>query len=266
VLQAVDVVFIALHGAYGEDGELQRLLENTATPYTGSRALASAIAMNKVLTKDHLVNTGIKLAPHVYASRDNIHNIRSFTEAVSEVFNGPFVIKPVNGGSSVGTKIARNLLELESFLEQVFGVFDAVIIEKYIAGREATVGVLNNFRQQSTYVLPAVEIVPQSSFFDYDAKYSGTTDEICPGRFSDLEKKQLVEAAQIVHTHLGLQHYSRSDFIVTPDAIYFLEVNTLPGLTAGSLFPKALAAVAISMPDFLRHVLNESMVHIPSFS
>lgn len=264
LLTGIDVVFIALHGAYGEDGQLQRYLEAHNIPFTGSGSFASATAMNKALAKDRLSQSGIKMSPHMYALRDNISSYQQYSEAVMDVFPGPYVVKPVNGGSSVGTAIARNALEMEQALEQLFLVFDKVLVEKLIRGKEATVGVVNNFRERSHYTLPAIEIVPHSDFFDYEAKYEGKSDEICPGRFSPSERDALFDAATKVHETLGLRHYSRSDFIMAEDGIYFLEVNTLPGLTSGSLIPKALDAVAVSLTDFLRHIINESMAHTPN--
>lgn len=266
LIKGVDVVFIALHGSYGEDGVLQRFLETHQVPFTGSGSFASATAMNKALAKDQLSNLGIKMAPHMYANRDNISNYKQYAEAVAEVFSGPYILKPVNSGSSVGTVIAKNPIEMESALEELFTVFDRVMVEQFIKGKEATVGVVNNFRDQTEYVLPVVEVVPKAEFFDYDAKYGGETDEICPGRFSEAERLALSEYARKVHNHLNLKHYSRSDFIVTDNGIYFLEVNTLPGLTENSLLPKALDAVAVTLPNFLRHVINESMHHTPDLA
>lgn len=263
LLSGVDVVFNGLHGTYGEDGTLQRFLETHSIPFTGSGAFASATAMNKALAKDHVRHANVKLAPHMYANRDNIASCKDYSEAVIQVFDGPYVLKPVNSGSSVGTVIVRNVFEMETALSKLFDAFDKVLVEKLIRGREATVGVIDNFRHHVRYALPAVEIIPQSEFFDYDAKYNGKTQELCPGNFSDEQRTALAEAAKTIHEALNLRHYSRSDFIIADDGIYFLEVNTLPGLTEGSLLPKALDAVAITMPNFLRHVINESMRHTP---
>lgn len=266
LLKGVDVVFIALHGSYGEDGELQRFLETHRIPFTGSGSFASATAMNKALTKSQLANLGIKMAPHMYANRDSVSNYRQYAEAVVDVFKGPYVLKPVNGGSSVGTVIAKNPFEIEAALDELFTVFDKVMVEQFVRGKEATVGIINNFRNEAEYTLPIVEIVPSGEFFDYDAKYGGKTDEICPGRFSEVERQVMSEAARKIHRHLNLRQYSRSDFIVSENGIYFLEVNTLPGLTSTSLLPKALDAVAVSLPSFLRHVINDTMTHTPDLS
>lgn len=260
----IDIVFIALHGAYGEDGTVQRILERLAIPYTGSGSYASAIAMNKVQTKDFLKKNleTIKMAPHMKVTKDGTANVSQLVHTITQMFGPEYVIKPISGGSSVGTKIVdqNNLLKtvLESLEEN-----PEILIEKRIKGREATVGILENFRDQKYYQLPEIEIVPPKSaaFFSADVKYNGETEEICPGRFSKTEKNQLLTTALEVHKALGLRQYSRSDFIVAENmpqqegGIYFLEVNTLPGLTAQSLFPKSIAAVGSSYKELVLHLL-----------
>lgn len=263
ILQSIDVVFIALHGSYGEDGTIQRYLDTHSIPYTGSKTYPTSIAFNKALTKDHLRKHNIKLAPHLYAAKANISDNFKFAEATNEVFSGPYVIKPVSGGSSVGTVMAKNTTELAFALEELFKKYDNLLVEKRIIGREATMGVINNFRERPVYTLPPIEIIPKSDFFDYAAKYDGSTEEVCPGCFSVSEKNALAEAATLIHKELGLTQYSRSDFIVAPDGVYFLEVNTLPGLTAESLFPKALEAVGVSYNGFIQHLILDALRHIP---
>ena len=131
-------------------------------------------------------------------------------------------------------------------------------MEEYIRGREATCGVVDDFRGHKTYPLLPIEIAPPAGkkFFDYEAKYSGQSTEICPSQFSIEEKRELGELAAAVHKLLGLKHYSRTDFIVSPRGIYILEVNSLPGLTAESLVPKSLAALGVPLPHFLDHVVS----------
>ena len=143
-------------------------------------------------------------------------------------------------------------------LQESFKKRSEVLVEKSLHGREATVGVVDGLRDTSHYVLPSIEIVPPSAhgFFDYEAKYGGKTDEICPGRFSRAEKEALEDAALRAHHQLGLSHYSRSDFIVADDGIYFLETNTLPGLMHESLMSKALNAIGHSYDDFVHHLVS----------
>ncbi len=253
-LQSVDVAFVALHGKYGEDGTLQRLLERFSVPYTGSGPLASAISMNKVLAKERVAVAGVQTALHHVLTREVTE--RGIISLFGS-FPQPSVIKPLDGGSSVGVVIAR---DYHTFLNGILDAFahgDQVLVEEYIPGVEATVGVVEQFRGEEHYALPPIEIVPKDrTFFDYEAKYGGASDEICPARFLVDTNKVLEELARTVHRALGLRHYSRSDFIVSPRGIYFLEVNTLPGLTETSLIPKAVGAVGAKFPDFLDHLIT----------
>ena len=150
--------------------------------------------------------------------------------------------------------------ELPQALEKALQENGEVIVEKRIVGKEATVGILENFRNEKYYQFPAIEIVPpeNASFFSADVKYTGETQEICPGRFHDSEKEALLKAAKEVHELLGLRQYSRSDFIVAEDGVYFLEVNTLPGLTPNSLFPKAMDAVGSSYNELVAHLVDNA--------
>ncbi|HEU5114283.1 MAG TPA: D-alanine--D-alanine ligase [Candidatus Paceibacterota bacterium] len=258
-LKNVDVAFVALHGQYGEDGKVQRILEHIGIPYTGSESFPSAVAMNKHLAKGALakIKDKVKMAAHKVFSREEVaqkgpHGI--FREIIL-----PSVVKPVSAGSSVGVSIVRTYFELEPAVVLALDHSDAIIIEEYIIGREATCGVLEDFRNERHYALLPIEIIhPESSeFFDYDAKYGGQSREICPGNFDEATKRAIQEAAIAIHRELGLRHYSRSDFIVHPKrGVYFLEANTLPGLTSESLLPKSVNAVGSSLPQFLDHVLT----------
>jgi D-alanine-D-alanine ligase len=182
-------------------------------------------------------------------------------EKVCEIINSfapPYIVKPSDLGSSVGLFLVRSTNELGNILQEAYKFSNTVLVEEYIKGREATCGVVENYRERDLYALLPVEIRPPAgkNLFDYDAKYSGQSEEICPGNFSPSEKAELERLAVLAHQALGLRHYSRSDFIVTPRGIYFLEVNTLPGLTTASLLPKSLAAVGFQYPDFLDHLIN----------
>lgn len=257
-LSGVDVAFIALHGMYGEDGTVQRILERYGIPYTGSGPYASAVAMNKALTKEHLKPHGLKMAQHIKLSREGTADVRQAANNIAHLFGPEYVVKPVSGGSSMHTIMAHSHAELVTALESVLPQVDAVLVEERIVGREATVAVLEKYRGDTHYVLPPIEIVPPShvDFFDTAAKYSGATDEICPGRFSAAERDELLATARAVHTILNLRHYSRSDFMINKEGIYFLEVNTLPGLTAQSLFPKAIEAVGGTYNELVGHLLT----------
>jgi len=255
VVDHVDVVWNALHGKYGEDGKVQRLLENAGIPYTGSGVLPSAIGMHKQLAKEHFSRAGIRVPRGTIITGDD-----NVPQRISGLPNIPLVVKPVSGGSSVGTRI----------VEAYPGLFDAiaeaithgdVLVEELIKGREATCGVVDADKEGGVFALHPIEIVPPEDrpFFDYEAKYGGGSKEICPGRFSIMETAEIRRLAALAHKTLGLRHYSRSDFIVSPKGIYILEVNTLPGLTDESLLPKALRESGVEFPEFLDHILQLTM-------
>ncbi len=261
ILHCVDVVFIALHGAYGEDGTVQRLLDRYCVPYTGSKAFASRIAMNKLLTKQYLKQTDIRMAPHMHVHSDSLDELPRITEKITQTFGPQYIIKPVASGSSVGAMMVKNPLLLTQALRDALSLYEEVMVEQFIPGKEATCGVIERYRDTRLYVLPPIEIVKpdHAEFFDTQVKYDGTTQEFCPARFDTSTKREIERIAQLVHETLGLSQYSRSDFIVAPDAIYFLEVNTLPGLTSESLFPRALSAVGASHTELITHLLTDAL-------
>ncbi len=254
-LSGSDVVFNALHGAYGEDGGVQRELERLGVAYTGPAPLAASISMNKVVSKDMVARHGLLIPRHVLVGVT--HDLERRAVEIWQTFPQPSIVKPLASGSSVGVTLAKNFTQFTDGIKKAFQYAKDVVVEEYIRGREATVGVIDKFRGQDSYALPPVEIVlPKGSdIFDWQAKYGGQTEERVPSGFSRTEIEALEAAAKTVHEKLGMRHYSRSDFIVTPKGPYFLEVNALPGLTEHSLVPKSLSAVGASMDEFLGHVL-----------
>jgi D-alanine-D-alanine ligase len=261
-LTHIDVVVNALHGHYGEDGKVQHILESLGIPFTGSGSFASAVGMNKLISKDIFRNNKIKTPQHkVIESRDGLTN-----ELILEIFKSfplPVIVKPSASGSSVGVTLVKDFKSFESAILKAFEHGNIVMIEEYIPGIEATVGVINDFRDHELYALPPVEIRPRQEFFDYDAKYSDGESgaiEIVPGNFTFEQKVELEDLARRVHQVLGLDHYSRTDFIVSPRrGIYVLEANTLPGLTPTSLMPKSMNAVGVTLPHFLDHIVQLAM-------
>jgi D-alanine-D-alanine ligase len=251
----VDVMWNAMHGSFGEDGKVQQQFESYNIPYTGSGVMASAVGMHKELAKERFREAKL-LVPYgeVIPATENMY------EVAFQLFRNrhlPVIVKPVAGGSSVATKIVRNYEELRTALIEASEHGD-VLVEDYIQGKEATVCVIDSATSGQHLVLYPIEIVPpeQQDFFTYDAKYSGESDEICPGRFTLTTHSTLRELATKAHRAIGARHYSRSDFIVTPEGIYLLEINTLPGLTENSLLPKALKAGNVEFKHFLDHVIE----------
>ena len=250
----VDVLWNALHGTFGEDGKVQQLFDSFNIPYTGSTAVASAVGMHKGLAKERFTHAGL-LTP----KGDIILQDADLEEAAFEIFRDrhlPLIVKPVSGGSSVATKIARNFEDLRAGILSASKYGD-ILVEEFIEGKEATVSVIDTGTRGEQYVLCPIEIVPHQSkdFFDYDAKYTGESEEICPGRFPLATHTTLRDLAILAHHSIGARHYSRSDFIINPKGIYLLEINTLPGLTEHSLLPKALKAGGVEMQEFIDHVL-----------
>ncbi len=232
ILNHIDVVWNGLHGAYGEDGRVQEILDRHGAKYTGSDRFSSAVSMNKHMTKDRAAEAGIRTPVFAFVrERDSVR------DKASEIFHSiphPLIVKPATGGSSIGLYFVQSFPELLVALETILAAYDCAIVEEYITGREATCGVINHFRGQETYALPVVEIIPppDKKLFDYSAKYSGESREVCPANFDSKTKKEIEKISAHIHDALGLSHYSRSDFIVSPRrGVYFLEVNALPGLT-----------------------------------
>ena len=256
VFRRIDAVFNAMHGEYGEDGEVQKIMEAHHIPYTGSGVFASRIAMRKDLARKSFKNAGLKIGPAIRMTwlddPDKIARI-----AMTEI-GPPFVVKPASRGSSVGIHFADNFPGLTEAIKNTLKFDTNILIEKKIKGREATCGILENLRGECLYALPVVEIVPpaKKQFFDYESKYDGSAKEICPGRFDEKTRLAIQDIARRAHLALGCRHYSRSDMIVARDGIYLLETNTLPGLTKESLLPKAAEAIGCSFPQLLDHLIE----------
>ncbi len=246
ICQAADVVFLALHGACGEDGRIQATLDLLGVPYTGSGYLGSALAMDKDLTKKIVAPLGVKTPAWetVSYAEGDIPAIISRTVL-------PVVVKPVDSGSSIGVAIAYTADELKAALMDNLNQ-SRVILEQYVSGREIDVGVLDGKS------LPSIEIIPKQGFYDYINKYqAGATLEICPTEIDPEIEKQLGEVTLKVHNALGLKAYSRSDFIVTESGeIYFLEINTLPGMTPTSLMPQEAAAAGVDYNALCQKIIE----------
>lgn len=257
-LSQVDVVFNALHGTYGEDGKVQQILGAFGVPFTGSHAFPSALGQHKALTKKvydlHKIKTPVSI---VLQPKDNTWN------TIVEVFQSfpqPSIVKPVSGGSSFAITVVRDFVSFEKAVEKAFRFGSAVLIEEYIIGREATCGVLDSADSSQSYALFPIEIVTEAQkIYNKLNSVESICQELCPSTFPQSVKQNLQEISLASHMALGLRHYSRSDFIVSPRGIYLLETNSLPGLTEESLYPKSLEAAGVSFPEFLDHVLTATL-------
>ncbi len=248
ICQLADVVFLGLHGACGEDGRIQAALDLMGVKYTGSGYLSSALAMDKDLTKRLIADTGVKTPQWQQVDFEKCD-----LEKIIEETKLPCVVKPVDNGSSIGVAIPETKEALRIALE-ANRKYGRVMVEEYIRGREIDVGVLNG------RALPSIEIIPKKGFYDYQNKYqAGATVEICPTKIEPEIEKRLGEAAQKVHSALGLSAYSRSDFIVSGQDVYFLEINTLPGMTPTSLMPQEAAAAGIDYESLCEKVIEMAL-------
>jgi len=241
---APDVAFICLHGRFGEDGTMQGLLELLDIPYVGSGVLASALAMDKVMSKQFFAQAGLSSPDYVVLHKGRPWSVEEVTAAL-----GPkTVTKPACEGSSVGMTIVHSPDELAAGVEKAFACDDDIIVERFEPGVEVTVAVLGN---DDPVALPTLEIVPEHEFYDYESKYlPGMSRHIIPARVSDEARAECARLAVAAHIALGCQGISRSDTIVTPDGtVYLLELNTIPGMTTTSLVPDAARAAGIEFPD-----------------
>lgn len=244
--QSADAVFMALHGANGEDGKIQACFELLGIPYTGTDFVSSAMAMDKGITKDifkaHNIPTpaGIRL---------------SYGQQETERVPFPCIVKACCGGSSVGVYIARNEEEYENAKKEAFRFDKEVVVEQYIEGREFSVGVMDG------KALPIIEIAPKQGFYDYKNKYqAGSTVETCPADLSEEKTLEMQGIAEKVFQALRMKNYARMDFMMGKDgSLYCLEANTLPGMTPTSLLPQEAAAIGIGFEELCEKILNYAM-------
>ena len=248
----LDAALIIMHGRGGEDGSLQGLLNLLEIPYQGSGVLASALAMNKELSKTIYQQAGLKVPRALTFNRGEAPSSREIEAALGL----PVVIKPVHEGSSIGISMAGTMEALQTGLAAAFALDHRVMVEEFIQGIEVTGGVLGNANLQA---LPLVEIIPASTyaFFDYEAKYQpGATQEICPARVDPELTRRAQEYALTAHQALGCRGYSRTDLMIREQDIFVLETNTIPGMTATSLFPQGAKAAGIDFPALLDTLIN----------
>jgi len=242
-----DVVFLALHGTYGEDGTVQGALEKLDVPYTGCDSKASQIGFNKVLTKQKCSEAGVPTA--------KFELIESADASWPMGWNPPVVLKPACQGSSVGLQMVERVSDWSAALTEAFRHGSPILMEEKISGRECTVGILGE------EVLPILEVRPKTGIYDYKTKYSaGTTEYFCPAPFDDATTKRVQQAALGAFKAIGGRDYSRVDIIVREDGQpIVLEVNTLPGMTVTSSLPKVAKAAGISYAQLCQRMVDLAM-------
>lgn len=248
-----DIFFVALHGGWGEDGRAQSVLDLAGVPYTGSGPSGCAVSMDKMLSKGCFSSAGLDVPWGMVKKRGDL---LSLEEHLSRW--GKLVIKPCCGGSTVATSIVEELAQVDKALEAVWQLEERALIEAFIPGRELTVAVLEQRGLPSS--LSAVEIIPESGFYDYEAKYSGGSQYTSPGDLSSSLYDLISQAAMVAHDASGCKVYSRVDFRLDEEGRpWILEVNSAPGMTSNSLVPKAAFKSGIAFPELLNRIVNESM-------
>ncbi len=249
ICKAADVVFIALHGGMGENGQIQAIFDVMGVKYTGTGYVGSLLAMDKDLTKKILRQSALPTPDWM------IFDNSVSEEKIIDLIGLPCVIKPCSAGSSIGVSVVKDRKDLNKAVDMAKDVDSCIMIEKMISGREFSIGILNE------KPLPVIEIIPKEGFYDYKNKYqSGLTEEICPANLPESLTLKVQKIALEVHTALRLGSYSRIDFIMDKDEeFYCLEANTLPGMTPTSLLPQEAAAVDISYDQLCCKIVNSSI-------
>lgn len=251
----IDVALIILHGPFGEDGTIQGLLDLLNIPYQGAGVLGSALSMNKLASKQLYELAGLPVPAYVAVKSGEPIDPADCVEELGL----PLVIKPATGGSSIGMSIVKKKDELNRALDEAFKHDEMVLVEAYIKGVELTGAVIGNEHLEA---LPIVEIIPDKAhdFFDYTAKYTaGVTEEICPARIDNDLTVMAQDFAMRAHTALFCRGYSRTDMILKGKALFVLETNTIPGMTATSLLPQAAAVAGISFSRLLDRLIRLSI-------
>ncbi len=253
IIKSIDVAFIALHGANGEDGKIQAYLELENLRYTGSGVLSSALCMDKEKTKIILESLNINVPKGLSIKKGKIEK----TDLTKLKF--PTFVKPNSHGSSVGSAIANNKEELKKCLSVVSKIDEIALVEEFVQGTEITASILGT---KNPKALPLIEIVSKNTFFDYESKYDPRlSEEICPARISQKLTKESQKIALSAYQKLECKSFARVDMIIKNSNIYVLEINTIPGLTPVSLFPQAAAKAGITYPKLLDLILQESLPH-----
>lgn len=251
-----DIVFIGLHGGSGEDGRIQAILSLANIPFTGSGYASCALTMDKYLSKLIAIDEGIPCPPGLLLREDLLADYQDPAdyEAIGHKYGLPLVVKPNDAGSSVGIHIVHDLNELKPAVNDAFLYSKAVLIERFIPGRELTVTVIDG------NAFPIVEIIPKSGFYDYKNKYQkGNTEYIAPAQLSDQEAMLLHIYAQRIYKACRCEGLARIDFRYDKEQFYFLEVNTLPGMTPLSLSPMAAKANGLSFAELLQKIIYSGL-------
>ena len=250
-----DFAYIMQHGAPGENGLMQGYLEMIGVPHSGCNAFVSAITFDKFSCKSYLKDVDyVKCADDMFLRKGESYE--GLAQKAVQRLGLPMFVKPTDGGSSFGVTKVKTAEDFDKAVEYAFSEGNMLIAEAAVVGRELTCAVYYNGKEN--VALPVIEIITENEFFDYEAKYNGHSREVCPAQIPDALRDQIQEVSKKIYSHLGCAGLVRVDYIASEEGLYFLEVNTIPGMTAASLVPQMVRAAGMSMTDFLSTVIDNA--------
>ena len=250
-----DYAYIMQHGTPGENGKMQGYLEMLGVPHSGCNAFVAAMTFDKYSCKSYLKDVDfVKCADDIFIRKGD--TMEGMAQAAVDRLGLPMFVKPTDGGSSFGVTKVKTLEDVDKAVEYAFSEGDMIMAEAAIVGRELTCAVYFDGTQH--VALPVIEIISENEFFDYEAKYNGHSREVCPAEIPDSLRENIQETSKKIYAHLGCAGLVRVDYICAEDGLYFLEVNTIPGMTAASLVPKMVRTAGIDMTDFLTTIIENS--------
>ena len=251
-----DYAYIMQHGTPGENGLMQGYLEMLGVPHSGCNAFVSAVTFDKFSCKSYLKDVDfVKCADDIFLRKGE--SVEGLAQKAVDRLGLPMFVKPTDGGSSFGVSKVKSVEDFDKAVEYAFSEGNMLIAEAAVSGRELTCAV---YYDGKDYVaLPVIEILTDNEFFDYEAKYNGHSREVCPAQIPESLKEEIQETSRKIYAHLGCSGLVRVDYIASAEGLYFLEVNTIPGMTSASLVPQMVRAAGLSMTDFLTTVIENSI-------
>ena len=250
-----DFAYIMQHGTPGENGLMQGYLEMIGVPHSGCNAFVSAITFDKFSCKSYLKDVDfVKCADDIFLRKGE--PMEGLAQKAAEKLGLPMFVKPTDGGSSFGVTKVKTVEDFDKAVEYAFSEGNMLIAEAAVVGRELTCAVY--FDGKENVALPVIEIITENEFFDYEAKYNGHSREVCPAQIPDALRDQIQEVSKKIYSQLGCAGLVRVDYISSQEGLYFLEVNTIPGMTSASLVPQMVRAAGLSMTDFLSTVIENA--------
>ena len=250
-----DFAYIMQHGTPGENGLMQGYLEMLGIPHSGCSAFVSAITFDKYSCKSYLKDVDyVKCADDIFLRKGE--STEGLAQKAIEKLGLPMFVKPTDGGSSFGVTKVKSAEDFDKAVEYAFSEGNMIMAEGAIVGRELTCAVYHNGKEN--VALPVIEIITENEFFDYEAKYNGHSREVCPAQIPDSLRDEIQEVSKKIYSHLGCAGIVRIDYIASEEGLYFLEVNTIPGMTAASLVPQMVRAAGLDMTNFLTAIIEHS--------